>query len=74
MFIVNVLADDLADLAAEFTGWHIWRARSASGRETGWHATGRPCGERKPARLAAADAAALRALLEQQEALKAVAA
>ena len=64
------VTDDLAALAADFTGWHIWRGRSASGRETDWHATGRAA--RKAARLAAADAEALRALLAQHEALKAV--
>lgn len=70
-----IVTDELAALAAEFTGWHVWRGRSASGRETDWHATGRRGrGERKAARLAAADAEALRALLAQHEALKAVAA
>jgi hypothetical protein len=61
--------DDLAALAAEFTGWHIWRGRSPSGRETDWHATSKRRENGKRARLAAADAAGLRALLAQEEAL-----
>lgn len=63
----------MAALAAEFTGWHIWRSRSASGAETGWRATRK---KRRPARsagaggrLAAADAAGLHALLAQEEVL-----
>jgi hypothetical protein len=51
-------ADDLATLAAEFAGWHIWRSRAASGTEVGWRATRK---KRRPGhvcRLAAADAAA----------------
>ena len=70
-----IVTDELAALAADFTGWHIWRGRSASGRETDWHATARAaCGDRRAARLAAADAEALRALLAQHEALRTVAA
>ena len=61
--------DDLAALAAEFTGWHIWRGRSAAGRETDWHATSKRREDGKPRRLAAADAAGLRTLLAQEEAL-----
>jgi hypothetical protein len=61
--------DDLSALAAEFTGWHIWRGRSASGRETDWHATSKRREGGKCRRLAAADAAGLRALLAQEEAL-----
>jgi hypothetical protein len=68
------LGPSISELAAEFPGWHIWRGRSASGRETGWHATGRPSGGRRPARLAATDAEALRGLLAQHEALKETAA
>jgi hypothetical protein len=64
----------MAALAAEFNGWHIWRARSASGRETDWHATGKRRRNGKRGRLAAADAEALRALLVQHEAVGAVAA
>ncbi|HET6187112.1 MAG TPA: hypothetical protein VFE59_08930 [Trebonia sp.] len=61
--------DDLTALAADFAGWHIWRGRSASGRETDWHATSKRRESGKRARLAAADAAGLRALLAQEEAL-----
>jgi hypothetical protein len=68
---MSAIDDDLADLAAEFTGWHVWRGRSAAGRETDWHATGRRSGGTRPLRLAAPDSASLRQLLAQQEALKA---
>ena len=61
--------DDLAALAAEFTGWHIWRGRSAAGRETDWHATSKRREDGNRRRLATADAAGLRALLAQEEAL-----
>jgi hypothetical protein len=63
--------DDLAALAAEFPGWHIWRSRSARGAETGWRATrkkGRHAGG-VGGRLASADVAGLRAVLAQEEAL-----
>lgn len=64
----------MADLAAEFSGWHIWRGRSASGQETDWHATSKRRKGGRRIRLAAGDAEALRALLAQHEALEAVAA
>jgi hypothetical protein len=64
-------ADDLPALAADFTGWHIWRGRSAAGRETDWHATSRVRVNGRRRRLAAPDAAALRALLARDEALSA---
>lgn len=67
-------ADDLAALAAQFAGWHIWRGRSASGRDTDWNATGKRRVNGKRPRLAAPDADALRALLDQHEAVGAVAA
>ena len=51
------MTDDLAALAAEFTRWHIWRGRSAAGRETDWHATSKARGDGKRGRLAAPDAA-----------------
>ena len=65
-------ADDRAALAAEFTGWHIWRGLSYGGTPSEWHATGRSRGPRKPGRLTAADAEGLRSLLVQYEALTAV--
>jgi hypothetical protein len=61
-------SDDIAALAAEFPGWHIWHSRSRRGAETGWHATRKRRGMRKGARLAA-DAAGLRPLLAQEESL-----
>jgi hypothetical protein len=63
----------MAGLAADFPGWHVWRSRSTSGRETGWHATrkGRfPRAAGALPMLAAADADALRSALGQQEALQ----
>jgi hypothetical protein len=63
--------NDMAALAADFPGWHVWRGRSASGAETDWHATTsrqlRKAGAL--ARLAAPSAQGLRALLDQQQAL-----
>jgi hypothetical protein len=67
------VTDDMAALAAEFPGWHIWRSRSLSGRETGWNATrqGRPArAAGAPGILAAGSAEVLRSLLVQQEALR----
>jgi hypothetical protein len=65
--------DDMAALAAEFPGWHIWRSRSASGAESGWRATRkrRRHARGNGARLAAPSPAALRALLAREEALTA---
>jgi hypothetical protein len=65
------MLDDLAALAADFPAWHIWRGRSYSGTETGWHATARCRGQDgQPRRLAAGDAGGLRSLLGQHEALR----
>jgi hypothetical protein len=61
--------DDLGALAVDFAAWHIWRGRSASGKETDWHATSKRRDGEKRRRLDAADAAGLRALLAQEEAL-----
>lgn len=65
----------LADLAADFPAWHVWRSRNSQGRDAGWNATRR----RKPgrgalsagvlARVTADSAAGLRGLLEQQRAI-----
>jgi hypothetical protein len=68
MVAVNV-TDELAALAAEFTGWHIWRGRSASGRPTDWNATGKHRVNGKCPRLTAPDAAGLRDLLAREKAL-----
>ena len=66
----------LADLAAEFPGWHIWRGRDGRGADQGWFATRR----RRPAAadaaaglvatLSADDAMSLRGLLAQQQVIK----
>ena len=64
----------MAALAAEFSGWHIWRGRSVSGAETDWHATGRRRVNGRRRRLTAPDAGGLRALLARDEAVEAVAA
>jgi hypothetical protein len=63
------MTDELTVLAAEFTTWHIWRGRSVSGRETDWHATSSQRVNGRRARLTAADAAGLRALLAREETL-----
>ena len=34
-------AATLADLAAAFPGWHIWRGRDGRGTDKGWYATRR---------------------------------
>jgi hypothetical protein len=65
--------DDRTALAADFPGWHVWRSRSQSGRETGWNATRRGRGPQLAGALpmvAAADAGSLRSALGQQEALR----
>jgi hypothetical protein len=64
--------DDMTALAADFPGWHIWRSRSESARETGWNATRKGRAPRDGGALrmlAEADASALRSALGQQEAL-----
>jgi hypothetical protein len=45
------LGGTLAELAAEFPGWHVWRGRDGRGADQGWFATRRH-------RVAAAEAAA----------------
>lgn len=30
---------ELAELAADFEDWHIWRGRDIHGQPVGWHAT-----------------------------------
>lgn len=29
----------IAELAAEWPGWHLWRGRDVHGQPSGWHAT-----------------------------------
>jgi hypothetical protein len=70
--VVADRVDDMTALAADFPGWHIWRSRSASGRETGWNATRKGRAPRDGGAhpmLIEADASALRSALGQQEAL-----
>ena len=63
-------ATALAELAAEFTGWHVWRSRDGRGRDCDWNATRhrmpRPAAPGIARRVTAADPAGLRGLLEQQ--------
>ncbi|MGH3420048.1 MAG: hypothetical protein ACRDOD_10725 [Streptosporangiaceae bacterium] len=69
----------LADLAAEFPGWHIWRGRDGRGADQGWFATRR----RRPTAaeaatglvvtLSAGDAMSLRGMLAQQQVIGALA-
>lgn len=66
-------SDDMAAIAADFPGWHIWRSRSLSGRETGWNATRKGRFPRLAGSLpmlASTDATGLRSALGQQEALR----
>ena len=35
---------ELAELCAQWPGWHIWRGRDGGGRPSGWHATRRSAG------------------------------
>ena len=68
---------ELADLAAEFPAWHLWRSRDSRGRDADWNATRR----RKPGRgavsagvlgkVTSGNSAGLRGLLEQQRAVEA---
>jgi hypothetical protein len=68
-------AQALANLAAGFPGWHIWRGRGSSGTDTDWHATRRRKLTRAQAAagmmpaLAAGNATSLCALLRQQQAI-----
>lgn len=68
------VADDMAALAADFPGWHIWRTRGSSGAETDWNATRkgrkRGAGAGMLTRVTAPSAPSLRAILGQQEALR----
>jgi hypothetical protein len=68
-------ANEMAALAADFPGWHVWRGRSGSGAETDWHATASRALRKAGTlgRLTATDAPGLRALLAQQHAVSATA-
>ena len=69
-------ADSLADLAAGFPGWHIWRGRDGRGADKGWYATRQrrlSAGEGDAglaATLGADDAASLRGQLAQQQVIE----
>jgi hypothetical protein len=64
-------ADTLADLAAAYTAWHIWRGRDGRGADKGWYATRRrrlsppELHAGLAARLSADDLDSLRSLLAQ---------
>jgi hypothetical protein len=64
--------EPLADLAADFPGWHIWRGRDGSGSHKGWYATRRrrlravELDAGLAATLSADDAETLRGQLAQQ--------
>jgi hypothetical protein len=66
----------LAELAASFPGWHIWRSRDSRGRHSDWnatrHKTPRPTAPGIARRITASDAIGLHELLEQQEAAQSV--
>lgn len=68
-------ATALAELAAGFPGWHIWRSRDNRGRDHDWNATRRKMPRPVPPgivrRVTSADPAGLRGLLEQQRAAEA---
>jgi hypothetical protein len=51
----------LAELAAEFPGWHVWRGRDGRGADQEWFATGRRRVAAAEAEAAAGLAAALSA-------------
>ena len=69
-------APTLANLAATFTGWHIWRGRDGRGVEKGWYATRRrrltagELGVGLTVRLSAEDAVSLQGLLAQQRVIE----
>jgi hypothetical protein len=69
-------AEALADLAAEFPGWHIWRGRDCRGPDQGWLASRRrrvaaaEAAAGLAATLRAGDAVSLRSMLAQQQAIE----
>jgi hypothetical protein len=66
----------LADLAAEFPGWHVWRGRDDRGANQGWFATRRrrvaaaEAAAGLAATLSAGDAVSLHGMLAQQRAIE----
>ncbi len=66
----------LADLAAAYPGWHIWRGRDSRGADKGWYATRRrrlavpEVQAGLAAKLSADDPVSLRGLLAQQNVIE----
>jgi hypothetical protein len=69
-------AGALADLAAEFPGWHVWRGRDGRGADQGWFATRRrrvlaaEVAGGLAATLSARDAVSLYGMLAQQRVIE----
>ena len=69
--------EPLADLAADFPGWHIWRGRDGRGADKGWYATRQrrlsaaELDAGLAATLSADDAGSLRGRLAQQQVIEA---
>ena len=69
-------AATLADLAAGFPGWHMWRGRDGRGADKGWYSTRRrkltiaELAAGLVPTLAADDAASLGDLLAQQQVIE----
>ena len=66
----------LAELAAEFPGWHVWRGRDGRGADQEWFATGRrrvaaaEAAAGLAAALSAGDAESLHGMLAQQRVIE----
>ena len=66
----------LAELAAEFPGWHVWRGRDGRGADQGWFATRRrrlsaaQVAAGLAATLSAGDAESLHGMLAQQRVIE----
>jgi hypothetical protein len=66
----------LAELAAEFPGWHVWRGRDGRGADQGWFATWRrrlsaaQVAAGLVATLSAGDPESLHGMLAQQRAIE----
>lgn len=68
--------ETLAELAAEFPGWHVWRGRDGRGGDQGWFATRRrrvaaaEAAAGLAATLSAGDAVSLHGMLAQQRVIE----
>ena len=66
----------LAELAAEFPGWHVWRGRDGRGADQEWFATGRrrvaeaEAAAGLAAALSAGNAVSLHGMLAQQRVIE----